>query len=115
MAEGYIISQNPSAGSMVDKGTNVSYVVSRGQENVYIGNAEKDGSSESAVTNYLTGKGLKVSRSEAYSDTVPKGNVISYNPGNGSTVAPGSTVNIVVSLGPEPVKTAQVPGAGAVP
>lgn len=113
VAEGYIISQNPSAGSMVDKGTNVSYVVSRGQENVYIGNAEKDGSSESAVTNYLTGKGLKVSRSEAYSDTVPKGNVISYNPGNGSTVAPGSTVNIVVSLGPEPVKTAQVPGAGA--
>ena len=110
---GKIISQNPNAGTKVEKGTKVSYVVSKGAEDVYIGNAMKDGSSESAVTAYLTGKGLKVSRSEAYSDTVKKGDVISYNPGNGSTVAPGSTVTIVVSLGPEPVKTAQVPGAGA--
>lgn len=110
---GKIISQNPNAGTKVEKGTKVSYVVSKGQENIYIGDAMKDGSSESAVTAYLTGKGLKVSRSEAYSDTVKKGDVISYNPGNGSTVAPGSTVTIVVSLGPEPAKTAQVPGAGA--
>ena len=92
---GKIISQNPTAGTKVEKGTKVSYVVSKGQENIYIGDAMKDGSSESAVTAYLTGKGLKVSRSEAYSDTVKKGDVISYNPGNGSTVAPGSTVTIV--------------------
>ena len=106
------VTQEFSAGTKVEKGTKVSYVVSKGQENIYIGDAMKDGSSESAVTAYLTGKGLKVSRSEAYSDTVKKGDVISYNPGNGSTVAPGSTVTIVVSLGPEPAKTAQVPGAG---
>lgn len=113
--EGNVISQNPAAGTSVEKGTKVSYVVSKGKENtdVYIGDAMRNGSSESAVTSYLTGKGLKVSRSEAYSDTVSKGDVISYNPGNGSTVALGSTVNIVVSLGPEPVKTAQVPGAGS--
>ncbi len=110
---GNIISQNPEAGTKVEKGTKVSYVVSTGPDEVYIGDATRNGSSESAVTSYLTGKGLKVSRSEAYSDTVPKGDVISYNPGNGSTVKPGSTVNIVVSLGPEPVKTAQVPGAGS--
>ena len=106
---GKIISQNPNAGTKVEKGTKVSYVVSKGTEDVYIGNAMKDGSSESAVTAYLTGKGLKVSRTEQYSDTVAAGNVISYNPGNGSTVAPGSTVTIVVSLGPKPVEKVSIP------
>ena len=65
------------------------------------------------MTSYLTEKGLKVARSEKYHNSIPKGNVISYSPGNGSTVKVGSTVNIVVSLGPEPIKTATVPGAGA--
>ena len=113
--EGRIISQSISRGTKVPKDTAVSYEVSKGKEvtDVYIGNAEKNGSSESAVTSYLTGKGLKVSRSEQYHNSVPKGNVISYSPGNGNTVPIGSTVNIVVSLGPEPVKTASVPGAGA--
>ncbi|MCI9478537.1 MAG: Stk1 family PASTA domain-containing Ser/Thr kinase [Lachnospiraceae bacterium] len=113
--EGHIISQSIQEGTKVPKGTAVSYEVSKGKEvkEIYIGNAERDGSSENAVTNYLTGKGLKVSRSEQYHDSVPKGNVISYSPGNGSTVTVGSTVNVVVSLGPEPVKTASVPGAGA--
>lgn len=113
--EGRVISQSITKGTKVPKDTAVSYEVSKGKEikEVYIGNAEKNGSSESAVTNYLTEKGLKVARSEQYHNTVPKGNVISYSPGNGNTVKVGSTVNVVVSLGPEPVKTASVPGAGA--
>jgi serine/threonine-protein kinase len=109
--EGKVISQSVKSGTKVAKDTAISYVVSKGKKvtDVYIGNAEQNGSSESAVTNYLTKKGLVVSRSEAYSSSVAKGNVISYSPGNGSTVQVGSTVNIVVSLGPEPVKTATVP------
>lgn len=113
--EGRIISQSIEKGKKVPKDTAVSYEVSKGKEikEVYIGNAEKNGSNESAVTSYLTEKGLKVARSEQYHNSIPKGNVISYSPGNGSTVQVGSTVNIVVSLGPEPIKTASVPGAGA--
>lgn len=109
--EGRIISQSIEKGKKVPKDTAVSYEVSKGKEikEVYIGNAEKNGSSESAVTSYLTEKGLKVSRSEQYHDTVAKGNVITYSPGNGSTVKVGSTVNIVVSLGPKPVETVSVP------
>ena len=107
--EGYVISQHIRQGTKVEKDTAVNFVVSRGSEDVYIGNAEKNGSDEASVTKYLQDRGLKVSRSEQYHATVPKGNVISYSPGNGSTVKPGSTVNIVVSLGPEPVKTASVP------
>lgn len=112
--EGRIISQSIKSGTKVPKDTAVSYEVSKGKEikEVYIGNAERNGSSESAVTNYLTERGLNVSRTEQYHESIPKGNVISYSPGNGSTVTAGSTVNIVVSLGPEPLKTATVPGAG---
>ena len=113
VSEGNIISQNPVAGTKVDPGSRVTYVVSTGPDSVYIGNAEKNGSSESAVTAYLRDRGLNVSRTEEYSDTVPAGDVISYSPGNGSTVEYGSTVNIVVSKGPEPIATAEVPGAGA--
>lgn len=107
--EGIVISQSVRAGTKVDKDTTVSFVVSRGAEEIYIGNAEKNGSDEASVTKYLQDHGLKVARSEQYHPTVPKGNVISYSPGNGSSVKKGSTVNIVVSLGPEPVKTATVP------
>ncbi|MCI8374248.1 MAG: Stk1 family PASTA domain-containing Ser/Thr kinase [Lachnospiraceae bacterium] len=109
--EGRIVSQSVRNGTKVPKDTAISYEVSKGKENkdVYIGNAEKDGSSESAVTNYFINRGLKVSRSEEYHDSVPKGNVISYSPGNGNTVPLGSTVTIVVSLGPEPVITVNVP------
>jgi len=109
--EGKIISQSVKEGSQVSEGTAVNYVVSKGKEivEVYIGNAEQNGSNEDAVITYLLNKGLKVSRSEAYSDTVAKGNVISYKPGNGSTVEYGSVVEVVVSLGAKPVTTAQVP------
>ncbi len=107
--EGIVISQHIRSGTKVEKDTSINFVVSRGSEDVYIGNAEKNGSDEASVTKYLQEKGLKVSRSEDYSDSVPKGNVISYSPGNGSTVKPGSTVNIVVSLGPKPITTTTVP------
>lgn len=109
--EGRIISQSIKSGTKVPKDTAVSYEVSKGKEikEVYIGDAKKNGSSESAVTSYLTGKGLRVARSEQYHDSVPKGDVISYSPGNGSTVQAGSTVNIVVSLGAKPVETVNVP------
>ena len=108
--EGKVISQSPKAGSKADKNSKVSYVISKGKENtdVYIGNAEKNGSSESAVTKYLTDKGLKVDRKEDYSDNVASGDVISYSPGNGSTVAAGSTVTIVVSKGSRPLEIPNV-------
>lgn len=110
--EGYVISQGVAKNTQVPENTAVSFVVSKGGNTVYIGNAEKDGSSKDAVTRYLQGKGLNVTYKEQYHDSIPQGNVISYSPGNGQTVAKGSTVTVTVSLGKEPVKTATVPGAG---
>ena len=48
--------------------------------------------------------------STAYSDTVPAGNVISQNPAGDSTALPGTPVDLVVSLGVEPVGVPNVVG-----
>ena len=109
VSEGNIISQSPSAGSKVEKGTSVSYVVSRGKESVYIGVDASPGNSESSVKSYLEGKGLVVNIIREYNDDYRDGIVYNVDPGNGSYVAPGSTVDVYVSRGPEPVTTAQVP------
>jgi serine/threonine-protein kinase len=61
------------------------------------------GDTEAAVVGQLSNLGLKTSRSEDYSPTVPKGSVISVNPASGSQVARDSTVTIVVSLGEKPI------------
>ncbi len=113
VAAGNIISQNPAAGTQVEKGSSVSYVVSSGPSEVYIGTSARPGNSESSVTSYLQGKGLVVNIIRDYNDSYGEGIVYDVQPGDGSTVQPGSTVNVYVSRGPEPVQTAQVPGAGA--
>jgi serine/threonine-protein kinase len=56
------------------------------------------------VQKKLTGLGLKVGDpTTTYSDTVDKGSVVSTTPGPGKTAQVGSTVQIVVSLGADPV------------
>ena len=97
----------------MEKGSSVSYVVSSGPSEVYIGTSARPGNSESSVTSYLQGKGLVVNIIRDYNDSYGEGIVYDVQPGDGSTVQPGSTVNVYVSRGPEPVQTAQVPGAGA--
>ena len=106
---GRIISQNPNAGTKVEKGTKVSYVVSKGAEDVYIGRDASPGNSEQAVKSYLEGKGLVVNIIRENNDNYDKGIVFNVQPGNGSTVKPGSTVNVYVSDGPKPVETVSIP------
>lgn len=105
--EGKVISQNPSAGTKVEKGSKVSYVISKGKETVYVGHYQNYTKSE--IESKLSGKGLKISYTEEkYDANVPKGSVITHSPMD-KDVAKGSTVNVTLSAGPEPVKTAEVP------
>ncbi len=106
---GKIISQNPTAGTKVEKGTKVSYVVSKGAEDVYIGVDASPGNSEQSVKSYLEGKGLVVNIIRENNDNYDKGIVFNVQPGNGSTVKPGSTVNVYVSDGPKPVEKVSIP------
>jgi serine/threonine-protein kinase len=105
VSSGSIISQDPVAGTEIERDSTVKYVVSKGSEppgDVIVPNLE--GMTQSEAQSSLNGEGLVLgSVSEDYSDTVPAGRVISQSPAAGQTISEGSTVNITLSLGPEPV------------
>ncbi len=52
---------------------------------------------------------------QAYSNTVPKGSVISQDPAAASPACPGKPVNLVISLGPKPVPATAIPVAKTEP
>jgi 1A family penicillin-binding protein len=60
------------------------------------------GMTEAAAIKALEDAKFVAEVSYAYSATVPKGNVISQSPAAGTKLAPGETVRIVVSKGPDP-------------
>lgn len=106
---GNIISQNPAAGLSVPTGSAVHLVISAGPEPITVPNVV--GQTDSAAANTLQSVGLTVGQTTPqYSATVPAGAIISQNPAAGTTVAPGSAVDLVVSLGPEPVTVPDVVG-----
>ncbi|MHA2274078.1 MAG: PASTA domain-containing protein, partial [Candidatus Hodarchaeales archaeon] len=97
VADGNVISQNPSAGTPVPIGSSVDLVVSLGQPqvpNVLDMNEADANTAVTAVDNLTVG-----TVTYEYSDTVADGNVISQNPVGGTTVPVGSSVNLVVSSG----------------
>ena len=114
---GIVISQSVTAGSSVVHDTAVDLVVSAGEQMVSVPNVV--GSSQASATSTLSAASLNVGTvTGAGSNTVPAGEVISQNPGSGASVAAGSSVDLVVSLGdttapnPDPMTWASVPTAG---
>ncbi|MEM8988276.1 MAG: PASTA domain-containing protein, partial [Pseudomonadota bacterium] len=106
---GDVISQNPAGGSSVAPGTAVDLVVSSGPAPVNV--PDVTGLSQSSASAALTGAGLAVGNvTNANSNTVPAGDVISQNPAGGSSVAPGTAVDLVLSSGPAPVNVPDVTG-----
>lgn len=103
VAKDHVISQNPVADTSVLPGTAVALVVSKGPDLVTV--PDVVGMTESAAQTALTAERLQASVTRVYSDTVPEGEVISQDPAAGASVAPNTTVRIVVSKGkqPEPV------------
>ena len=108
--EGRVISSNPAAGEEVPAGSQVSYVISRGEELVTVRPAVNRSEAEAIAR--LEEQGLEVNVDREFSAVVAEGFVISQDPEPGAQVPPGSTVTIVVSQGPEeeePPDTAEVP------
>jgi hypothetical protein len=61
------------------------------------------GQTQSTAQSMITGAGLAVGTiSHAYSSTVANGRVVSQDPAGGSTAVTGSSVNLTISLGPDP-------------
>ena len=105
VADGNVIRQDPAAGESVAKGSQVTYIVSRGVKLVQVPDVVGKTGDQARTT--LVDAGLKYKTLEAFSDTVNKGLVISQNPSGGS-VPVDSVVTITVSKGPDTVKVPKV-------
>jgi serine/threonine-protein kinase len=96
--DGKVIRTDPAAGARLKPGGSVKLFVSKGPQPIAVPNLA--GKTQSEATSTLTGLGFKVAVTTTYSDTVPKGVVISNDPSSG-TAPKGSTVTLQVSKGPE--------------
>ena len=106
---GSVISQTPAMGTLVARGSAVALIVSKGPKPVAVPDVK--GETQTAAQATITAAGLTVdTTTEAYSDTIPPGSVISQTPAMDTLVAPGSAVALVVSKGPEPVAVPDVKG-----
>ncbi|MGN6611958.1 MAG: Stk1 family PASTA domain-containing Ser/Thr kinase [Angustibacter sp.] len=108
--DGSVVSASLQAGTKVRRDTAVDLVISRGREPVAVG--DWVGKPADQATQALEGSGLKVTTTEAFDDQVPKGSVVSQDPGPGSAFK-GDTVKLVVSKGPELVPVPRVVGMSA--
>ncbi len=100
VAAGLVISQNPASGGAAPYGSAVALVVSTGVCPATV--PDVVGQTQSAASTAITGVTLIVGViTQAYSQTVPLGEVISQNPAAGASVAPGTAVALVISIGPE--------------
>ncbi|HUW19525.1 MAG TPA: PASTA domain-containing protein, partial [Sedimentisphaerales bacterium] len=103
-----VISSNPSAGTSVAYGSSVDLVISLGRAPVSVPDVRN--MTEPQAETALNAAGLnKGGVSTSYSDTVPADLVIASNPSAGASVAYGSSVDLVISLGHAPVTVPSVP------
>ena len=102
VAIGSVISQEPASGSSVAQGSPVNLVISSGPQMVTVPNVE--GMTQAAATAAIAGAKLTVGTIDA------TGKVINQDPAKGSSVAQGSSVNLVISSEPQMVAVPNVEG-----
>lgn len=108
VAVGQVITTSPPAGSSLKRSTPVALVVSKGRAPIVI--VDWTGKPSAAAVKALSEVKLKVDATKQdFSDTVPKGSVISQSPESG-TLFQGGQVTLVVSRGPELVVVPPVIG-----
>ncbi len=101
VASGQVVSTSPDAGKHVKKNGTVVLYVSKGPQLVAV--PDLGGQTVDAATGAITSAGLKLgTSSQKFSSTVPSGQIISTKPVAGSQIAPGHSVDIVVSKGAQP-------------
>lgn len=109
--EGYVISTDPAAGEEILPADVVTIYISDGPESEpTVTMPDLANLSLSVAKTTITNNKLKVGKvSEEYSDTVAEGDVISQSIAKNESVAEGTAVDLVVSLGKEPAKMVTMP------
>ncbi|ALC86071.1 serine/threonine protein kinase [Bacillus sp. FJAT-22090] len=102
---GEIIGQDPPPGTeIIPSETDLVFTVSKGLDLRTV--SDLTDWNEKALKDYEKSSGFKIKiAGSKYSDTIQKGNVISQEPQANKKVAPGSTIEVVVSDGPKPAST----------
>jgi beta-lactam-binding protein with PASTA domain len=96
-----VLRTNPPADKVVHAGTDVTLIVSQGPKPIAV--PDVSGKPEGDARSTLTGLGFVVTdpSQQAFSDTVPAGQVIRTSPRAGTEKHAGDTITLVVSKGPQ--------------
>lgn len=107
-----VISSDITPGTRIPTGTTVTLTVSSGKEGREVPNVV--GLSDKDAVKQLEAQGFSVNRTESYSSSVEKGNVISQGPEGGQKAPADSVITVNVSLGKEDSKV-RVPNLMGIP
>ena len=100
VAAGNIISQSLEPGAEVKPSeTTLSFLVSDGNESYTM--RDLSGYTRKSVEDYAGQYGLALTVTEAYSDTIAAGLVVSQSLAGGSAFVSGDALSVVISIGPE--------------
>lgn len=105
-AEGTVVAQSPGPGRTAPRGSEIDLVVVGAEKAVPV--PEVVGLEQAGAERAIEAVGLRVRITEAQSEAIDPGEVISQAPSAGEMVPPGTTVGIVVSQGPQ-VRNVTIP------
>jgi serine/threonine-protein kinase len=105
---GLVVSQSPQAGDDAKKGARVGIVVSQGPASAAL--TDVDGLSAATAAAQLRKAGFKPTSKAQASSSVKTGLVIATEPPAGTEIQVGSSVTLLVSSGPAPVRVPDVVG-----
>jgi serine/threonine-protein kinase len=103
-----VIGTDPAIGKQVGRDSDVTLLVSNGPAPVAI--PDVSGMSYDQAVQTLDAKGFTATRDDSFSDTVPADQAIGTNPPVGTVVQHGSSVQVVMSKGPELVTIPDLTG-----
>jgi len=104
-----VIRQDPAAGTKVGKDDSIALVVSGGAPRVDVPNVK--GYSVADAERALLDVKLRYKTSDAYSASIPAGQVIVLNPDVGTSVRQNTLVTLTVSKGAKPIVVPNVTGS----
>jgi serine/threonine-protein kinase len=110
--KGVVISASPGPGSSVNRGSDVTLVVSKGPERYEV--PPVVGMTVAEATARIQEVNLKVGKvTKAYDEKVPEGQVVSAKPGPGASLKKGTAVALTVSRGRRPIDVPDLTGKDA--
>ena len=108
-AKGAVSSMDPGAGARLHKGATVTLVVSKGAERFktpkLVGQTVPQARAALGKVNLALGK-----QTPKYDDVIPSGQIISQSKPVDTQLPKGSSVDVVVSRGPQPIKVPDLRG-----